>query len=189
MLAQPLPTQLIYQTRSAPTNPTLDLTTMVFISNIPPSITDYALEQILWACGPVRSFKRVYSYKQNHPKRVGFCTFDSAIGMLRALRVLGGEGSQESPVLRGGIKLSKNEFSALKITCDPIARFSLKAVRDTDAVNSDLAVYKKIGVLVSQLKIDDNDYSINARKILKSSQPTSPVTSKSAVNALGIKLF
>ena len=104
LLSQPLPfLQLSRSSGAVPTgysNTALDLTTMVFLRNIPISMTDYSLEQILWACGPVRSFKRVKDFN-GRSRRCGFCTFEHALGMVRCLRVLGGEGALDSPVLRG----------------------------------------------------------------------------------------
>jgi hypothetical protein len=38
-------------------------------------------------------------------RKCGFCTFQSFLGMIRALRVIGGEGAAENLELKGGLKL------------------------------------------------------------------------------------
>lgn len=39
-------------------------------------------------CGPVKSWKRAQDPSDGTPKRFGFCEFESAEGVLRALRLL-----------------------------------------------------------------------------------------------------
>lgn len=104
LLAEPLPLQILQHQGPTFSNPMQDLATMVFITNIPVALENYALEQILWACGPVRSFKRVTDYHAKN-RKCGFCTFQNPQGMIRALRVIGGEGAIDLPELKGGVKL------------------------------------------------------------------------------------
>ena len=57
------------------------------------------------------------------------------------------------------------ETSQLVITCDPIARFSIKAVRDLDPPKQDLEVLAKINLLVSNLKLSEADVLATVRKL------------------------
>jgi len=52
--------------------------------------TDNLVRELLNVCGGVRSWKRVMDPENNQPKRFGFCEFEDAEGVLRAMRILDG---------------------------------------------------------------------------------------------------
>ncbi|CAG8456263.1 3481_t:CDS:10 [Cetraspora pellucida] len=65
--------------------------TTLFIGGISPGVTDDWMERILKTCGSLKSWKRVKDQSGN-PKGFGFAEYLDADSVLRALRVLGGEG-------------------------------------------------------------------------------------------------
>ena len=68
--------------RSAPAKQTT-----AFVSGIPPEVPDRAVEELLNLLGRVRSWKRVVD-PAGAPKAFGFCEFEDAESVLRALRLL-----------------------------------------------------------------------------------------------------
>lgn len=153
-----------FPTRQGYSNPAIDITTMIYMSNIPPSLSTYSMEQILWACGPVRSFKRVVDYNGRN-RRSGFCTFENSLALVRALRVLGGEGVADVPELKGGIKLIPGvDISCFRIAADPIARFSLRAVHDPTPAESDRITIDKIRVVLAGLTLSESDFRAPPKK-------------------------
>ncbi|ORX96105.1 hypothetical protein K493DRAFT_282272 [Basidiobolus meristosporus CBS 931.73] len=71
--------------------PNNDKLTTLFVGKIPQGIPDDWLEKILQTCGTVVKWNRLKDPSGN-PKGFGFCEYADAEGILRALRVLGGEG-------------------------------------------------------------------------------------------------
>ncbi|CAG8498179.1 44435_t:CDS:10 [Gigaspora margarita] len=65
--------------------------TTLFIGGISPGVTDDWMERILKTCGSLKSWKRVKD-QSGSPKGFGFAEYLDADSVLRALRVLGGEG-------------------------------------------------------------------------------------------------
>ena len=64
--------------------------TSVYVGKIASTLDDAALEALLRACGAVKSWNRVTDAETNKPKGFGFCEFEDADGVLRALRLLNG---------------------------------------------------------------------------------------------------
>ncbi|KAJ3093313.1 hypothetical protein HDU96_002384, partial [Phlyctochytrium bullatum] len=69
----------------------MDKLTTVFVGSITEGVYDSWMERILRTCGVVRNWKRVTD-SNARPKGFGFCIYDNAESVWRALKVLGGEG-------------------------------------------------------------------------------------------------
>ncbi|KAJ3197060.1 hypothetical protein HK101_006244 [Irineochytrium annulatum] len=97
-----------------------DKLTTVFVGSITDGVADSWMERILRTCGLVRNWKRVTD-SNGRPKGFGFCIYDSAESVLRALRVLGGEGSTT-----GGLEVPAPGASTppkrLNLKVDAVAR-------------------------------------------------------------------
>ncbi|CAJ0760720.1 3525_t:CDS:10, partial [Entrophospora sp. SA101] len=74
--------------------------TTLFIGGISTGVTDDWMEKILKTCGTLKSWKRVKDQSGN-PKGFGFAEYTDADSVLRALRVLGGEGSGDDKKDKG----------------------------------------------------------------------------------------
>ncbi|KAF8158439.1 hypothetical protein B0H34DRAFT_656642 [Crassisporium funariophilum] len=72
--------------------------TTLFVGSISGGITDTYLNQLLSACGPIKSFKRLIT-PANKPQGFGFAEFEEPSGALRALDMLNGV---ELPALEDG---------------------------------------------------------------------------------------
>ncbi|KZT12192.1 uncharacterized protein LAESUDRAFT_641758 [Laetiporus sulphureus 93-53] len=72
--------------------------TTLFIGSISGGITDAFLNQLLMACGPISSFKRLIT-PANKPQGFGFAEFQDPDGALRAMALLNGV---ELPALEDG---------------------------------------------------------------------------------------
>ncbi|KAF9046248.1 hypothetical protein BJ165DRAFT_1137975 [Panaeolus papilionaceus] len=72
--------------------------TNLFIGSISGGITDSFLNQLLSACGPIKSFKRLIT-PANKPQGFGFAEFEDPYGALRAMNLLNGI---ELPALEDG---------------------------------------------------------------------------------------
>ncbi|XP_071724471.1 RNA-binding motif protein 25 [Rutidosis leptorrhynchoides] len=62
--------------------------TTVYVSRIPVTADNEFMLSLLKFCGPVKSWKRPQDLRNGTPKGFGFCEFESAEGVLRALRLL-----------------------------------------------------------------------------------------------------
>ncbi|KAJ0988261.1 hypothetical protein J5N97_006617 [Dioscorea zingiberensis] len=62
--------------------------TTVYVGKIAPTADNDFLLSLLRLCGPVKSWKRAQDPTDGTPKGFGFCEFESAEGVLRALRLL-----------------------------------------------------------------------------------------------------
>ncbi|GMY26212.1 RNA-binding protein 25 isoform X1 [Fagus crenata] len=62
--------------------------TTVYIGKIASSVDNDYMLSLLQLCGPVKSWKRAQDPTDGTPKGFGFCEFESAEGVLRALRLL-----------------------------------------------------------------------------------------------------
>ncbi|CAN1320958.1 RNA-binding motif protein 25 [Linum perenne] len=62
--------------------------TTVYVGKISPSVANDFMLSLLQLCGPVKSWKRAQDPSDGTPKRFGFCEFENAEGVLRALRLL-----------------------------------------------------------------------------------------------------
>lgn len=72
--------------------------TTLFVGSISGGITDSFLNDLLSACGPIKSFKRLIT-PANKPQGFGFVAFEDPDGALRALKLLNGV---ELPALEDG---------------------------------------------------------------------------------------
>ncbi|KAG5645456.1 hypothetical protein DXG03_006001 [Asterophora parasitica] len=72
--------------------------TTLFVGSISGGITDAFLNQLLTACGPIKSFKRLIT-PANKPQGFGFAEFEEPEGALRALSLMHGI---ELPALEDG---------------------------------------------------------------------------------------
>ncbi|XP_073001183.1 RNA-binding motif protein 25 isoform X1 [Typha latifolia] len=62
--------------------------TTVYVGKIASTVDNEFLLSILRLCGPVKSWKRAQDPSDGTPKGFGFCEFESAEGVLRAMRLL-----------------------------------------------------------------------------------------------------
>ncbi|XWS63647.1 hypothetical protein CRYUN_Cryun06bG0119000 [Craigia yunnanensis] len=63
--------------------------TTVYVGKIAPTVDNDFMLSLLRLCGPVKSWKRAQDPTNGTPKGFGFCEFESAEGVLQALRLLG----------------------------------------------------------------------------------------------------
>jgi len=68
--------------------PTEKPQTTVYVGKISPTVDNEFLLSLLELCGPIKSWKRAQDPTNGTPKGFGFCEFESAEGVLRALRLL-----------------------------------------------------------------------------------------------------
>ncbi|KAJ3088634.1 hypothetical protein HK102_008302 [Quaeritorhiza haematococci] len=139
-----------------------DKLTTVFVGGISPGVNDEWLEKMFKATGNLKSWKRVTD-SEGKPKGFGFCVFADAESVLRALRVLGGEGAGQTELGRsegsGGIELPNLENGGppkkLKLNVDEVARRYideyLKANPDHD-LESDKTALKTINEYIASMK-------------------------------------
>lgn len=66
----------------------LHKSTSVYVGKIANTIDDSVMQSLLKACGGVKSWKRQEDPETKQPKGFGFCEFEDAEGVLRALRLL-----------------------------------------------------------------------------------------------------
>ncbi|KAL6187078.1 hypothetical protein ACLB2K_043193 [Fragaria x ananassa] len=62
--------------------------TTVFVGKIAPTVNNDFILYLLQLCGPVKLWKRAQDPTDGTPRGFGFCEFESAEGVLRALRLL-----------------------------------------------------------------------------------------------------
>ncbi|XP_023541514.1 RNA-binding protein 25-like isoform X1 [Cucurbita pepo subsp. pepo] len=62
--------------------------TTIYIGRIAQSVENDFMLSLLQLCGPVKSWKRAQDPSDGTPRTFGFCEFESAEGVLRALRLL-----------------------------------------------------------------------------------------------------
>jgi len=62
--------------------------TTLYVGKIALSVDEDTMRQLLQACGPVRSWKRVTDPSSGKPKGFGFCEYEDIEGVLCALRLL-----------------------------------------------------------------------------------------------------
>ncbi|KAK9117098.1 hypothetical protein Sjap_016045 [Stephania japonica] len=68
--------------------PTEKPQTTVYVGKISPTVENDFMLSLLRLCGPVKSWKRAQDPSNGAPRGFGFCEFESAEGVLRALRLL-----------------------------------------------------------------------------------------------------
>ena len=62
--------------------------TTLYVGKIAATISDDVIKTLLEACGPVKSWKPMQDPETNKSKGFGFCEYETAEGVLRALRLL-----------------------------------------------------------------------------------------------------
>ncbi|XP_024023897.1 RNA-binding protein 25 isoform X2 [Morus notabilis] len=62
--------------------------TTVYVGKIAPTVENDFMLSVLQFCGPVKAWKRAQDPTDGTPRGFGFCEFESAEGVLRALRLL-----------------------------------------------------------------------------------------------------
>ena len=62
--------------------------TTLYVGKIASSVSDETIQTLLTACGPVKSWKPMQDPETNKSKGFGFCEYETAEGVLRALRLL-----------------------------------------------------------------------------------------------------
>ncbi|KAL6750158.1 hypothetical protein V8C86DRAFT_1796301 [Haematococcus lacustris] len=68
----------------------VEKSTMVSVGKIAPSVDNAVMHTLLGACGAVKSWKRAEDPETKVLKGFGFCEFQEAEGVLRAIRLLNG---------------------------------------------------------------------------------------------------
>ncbi|XP_010247929.1 PREDICTED: RNA-binding protein 25 isoform X4 [Nelumbo nucifera] len=68
--------------------PTEKPQTTVYVGKIAPTVENDFMLSLLRLCGPVKSWKRAQDPSDGTPRGFGFCEFEAAEGVLRALRLL-----------------------------------------------------------------------------------------------------
>ncbi|KAJ3394636.1 hypothetical protein HDU92_006741 [Lobulomyces angularis] len=122
-----------------------DKTTLVFISNLPDGTEDKFIETLLLICGNVKTWRRVKDPYGNL-KNFGFCVFSDAIGVLQALKFLGGDGKKNRGLLIYSSK-SGAEPKRLKLTIDDPTKKYIEIFKRT--MNNDPEEIEEM-----QIKID-----------------------------------
>lgn len=62
--------------------------TTLYVGKIASTVSDETIQTLLEACGPVKSWKPMQDPETNKSKGFGFCEYEDAEGVLRALRLL-----------------------------------------------------------------------------------------------------
>lgn len=62
--------------------------TTLYVGKIAATVSDDVIKSLLEACGPVKSWKPMQDPETNKSKGFGFCEYETAEGVLRALRLL-----------------------------------------------------------------------------------------------------
>ncbi len=62
--------------------------TTLYVGKIAPTVDDSVIRALLEACGPIKSWKRVQDPETQQPKGFGFCEYEEADGVLKALQLL-----------------------------------------------------------------------------------------------------
>ncbi|KAJ3104635.1 hypothetical protein HDU97_009026 [Phlyctochytrium planicorne] len=149
----------------------MDKLTTVFVGSITEGVYDTWVERILRSCGNVRNWKRVTD-ANGKPKGFGFCIFDSAESVLRALRILGGEGSEAGPVELPSLD-ANFPSKKLLLKVDAVARRHIddykanmsRNVSPEAVAQGDTMAREELGVVLKEMK------SVSAESFLSSIIP------------------
>lgn len=157
----------------------------VFIGSIPEGITDETFEQILKACGNIRSWKRVIN-SSGEKKNYGICEFEGFDVLLRALRVIGGEANKDlgKDENAGTIELptqdEKNPMQHIIFKIDDSTRNYLKKnpkTRNPYDLDKDKESLKAINDIINKL-IEENK-----KKLEESKKEEKPETKKNELSS------
>ena len=104
--------------------PSSEKRTTVYVGKIPAGVGDDLVRRLLEVCGAIKSWKRVMDPESGQPKRFGFCEFEDAEGVLRAMRVLDGFPVKSEELLLNVNQATKAHVEpyAAKRNVDPEAR-------------------------------------------------------------------
>ncbi|KAF8895252.1 hypothetical protein BD779DRAFT_1735992 [Infundibulicybe gibba] len=128
--------------------------TTLFVGSISGGITDAFLNQLLTACGPIKSFKRLIT-PANKPQGFGFAEFEEPDGALRALALL---NNVELPALEDGCANKK-----LLVKADEKTRAFLDAYQAQRMLtNADEAQMQQSKTRLDELVADINRMSQDA---------------------------
>ncbi|CCM03728.1 uncharacterized protein FIBRA_05874 [Fibroporia radiculosa] len=128
--------------------------TTLFIGSISGGISDGFLNQLLGACGPISSFKRLIT-PANKPQGFGFAEFQDPDGALRAMSLLNGV---ELPALEDGCVNKK-----LLVKADEKTKMFLDAYQAQKmTTNADEELIRQAKARVDQLLVDINKQSQDA---------------------------
>ncbi|PCH40407.1 hypothetical protein WOLCODRAFT_136858 [Wolfiporia cocos MD-104 SS10] len=128
--------------------------TTLFIGSISGGITDAFLNQLLGACGPISSFKRLIT-PANKPQGFGFAEFQDPDGALRAMALL---NNVELPALEDGCVNKK-----LLVKADEKTKMFLDAYHAQKMVtNADEEQLRRSKAKVAELLTDINKQSQEA---------------------------
>ncbi|KAI9017154.1 hypothetical protein BC832DRAFT_588428 [Gaertneriomyces semiglobifer] len=140
-----------------------DKLTTIFVGSIADGVSDTWIERILRICGPIRSWKRMTD-PSGKPKAFGFCVYENAEAVSRALRVLNGEGR-----FMDGVELpspSGGPPKKLKLNVDETARKHLEHYRSTRANGSDeirdKETYEEVSSLVRRLRENGTEVDVDS---------------------------
>jgi len=124
----------------------------IFVGSISGGITDAFLNELLGACGPLRTFKRMIT-PANKPQGFGFAEFETPDGMIAAVEML---NDIELPALEDGCankRLLVKADEKTKLFID--AYRSQRMMTDVDEANR-AATKNRIDQLVHQLRENAN---------------------------------
>ncbi|KAF9464207.1 hypothetical protein BDZ94DRAFT_1162632 [Collybia nuda] len=128
--------------------------TVLFVGSISGGITDGFINQLLVACGPIKSFKRLIT-PANKPQGFGFAEFEEPDGALRAIKLLNGI---ELPALEDGCANKK-----LLVKADEKTRAFLDAYQSQRmATSTDDAQLQQSRAKIDELVADINRMSQDA---------------------------
>ncbi|KAI9095946.1 hypothetical protein DFS34DRAFT_625504 [Phlyctochytrium arcticum] len=141
-----------------------DKLTTVFVGAIAEGVTDVWMERILRLCGPIRNWRRMQD-PSGKPKGFGFCVYELAESVSRALRIIGGEGEGEFSrgvelAVAGGVP------KKLKLNVDEVARKHLEQYRtgrhNLADEEEDQRIREQVIKLAAEMRDDANRMEVDS---------------------------
>jgi hypothetical protein len=131
-----------------------DILNTVFVSGIAPGIKDVWIQKILASCGKINIWKRPHDTR-GKDAYFGFCVYEKATCILRALRVIDGEDAEFQGVELEGVDGPKK----LRLQISDEARSKAEdAIRDMDAEKElDRECHDKILKILETIKSEVAD--------------------------------
>ncbi|CAG8462042.1 2196_t:CDS:10 [Paraglomus occultum] len=154
--------------------------TTLFIGGISTGVTDEWMEKVLKTCGALKAWKRVKDQSGN-PKAFGFAEYANADSVLRALRVLGGEGAADERKDNGVVLPALEEGTSPKkllVRADEETRKYLdqyEAARPRTAHDSEQdknALLAVIAVIEEMTKPQDQSNSPSSKSLQEDAKST-----------------